>query len=119
MFPLYLDEDSLRHALVRSLRVQGIDLVTTEEAARLHTSDEAQLAFAVAQGRVIYTSNVRDFMRLHRDWLQSGRHHAGIVVLADQQASIGAQTRAFVRLMAERSPETMQDRLEFLDNWIT
>lgn len=119
MFSLYLDEDSMDHALVNSLRAQGFDVLTTAEARNRRRCDREQLTFAMERGRVIFTSNVRDFRRLNNDWLRSERHHAGIIVLADRRTSIGAQTRAFIRLIAAHSSETMQDRLEILDNWMT
>ncbi|MBI4203354.1 MAG: DUF5615 family PIN-like protein [Chloroflexi bacterium] len=103
---------------MRGLRAQGIDVLTTSEAGKRRTPDDQQLAFATEQGRVIFTSDVKDFNRLHNEWVRSNRHHAGIVLLHNQRTSTGAQTRAFLRLMAEHTSETMRDRVEFLDNWV-
>ncbi|MGL5062570.1 MAG: DUF5615 family PIN-like protein [Microcoleus sp.] len=64
---LYLDEDILERSLVKALRNAGIDVVvTTAEANNLSCTDEEQLIWATARGRVIYTLNVGDFCRLHK-----------------------------------------------------
>lgn len=49
--------------------------------------------------------------RLHTEWLRVGRRHAGIIVLPDQRAPVGAQINALTALVNARSPETMQDQL--------
>lgn len=117
MFALFLDEDSLARSLLRGLRSSGLDVLTVLEADRRELSDEEQLAFAAARQRAIYTSNVEHFARLHRDWLVSGRHHAGIIVLAEQRTLVGVQIRALARICQELDPSEMEDRLEFLSNW--
>ena len=48
---LYCDEDSLRHALVISLRKRGVDIITAVESGMTGETDEQQLAYAAAQGR--------------------------------------------------------------------
>ena len=118
MIPLYLDEDSVRHALVRGLRSNGIDVVTTLELGRIGAEDEDQLRFAVSQGRTLYTANLGDFHRLHTEWLRAGRHHAGIIVLPEQRTPVGGQIRALTKLVNAHSPETMEDQLEFLSRWL-
>jgi len=46
--------------LVRGLRSQGIDVLTAAEAGMTRRSDEEQLGFAAAQGRTLFSFNVRD-----------------------------------------------------------
>lgn len=118
MIALYLDEDSIRHALVRGLRANGIDVLSTLEAGRLGAEDEDQLRFAVTERRTIYTANLGHFHRLHTEWLRAGCHHTGIVVLPDQRMPIGAQIRALTALTRAHTPETMRDCLEFLSDWL-
>lgn len=117
MFPLYLDEDSLTRALVRGLRIQGIDVVTAAEAGNLGVRDEQQLAFAATQDRSLYTANVADFARLHDRWMREGRHHAGVILVRQEGMSLTGRLDALAHLMNTHSQETMQDRLEFLSNW--
>jgi hypothetical protein len=114
---LLLDEDRLHHGLVRGLRSSNVDVVTVAEVGRRGASDEQQLEFAASVGRSIYTANLEDFARLNSQWIATGRHHAGIIVVARQRTDIGAQIRALTRLCQELDPTDMQDRLEFLRSW--
>jgi hypothetical protein len=114
---LYCDEDSMRHALVSALRKRGIDVLTALEAGTTEQTDEQQLTFATAQGRVIYSFNVGDFCHLHSQWLAARRSHAGIVLAQQQQFPVGEQLRRLARLVGALSAEEMRNRLEFLSDW--
>jgi len=63
---------------VLELRRLGHDVLTIQETGRADQAmpDEAVLAFAAGQRRVLVTLNRRHFIRLHH----AGRPHAGIVV---------------------------------------
>ena len=78
----YLDEDAMARALVQSLRARSLDVLTVNEARTAGEPDPFQLDFAARQGRTLYTFNVGDFCRLHSEYLDSGRSHGGIVVVA-------------------------------------
>ena len=107
----------MHRAVLRALRAIEIDVVSAVEAGRTGLVDEEQLRLATLEGRTVYTSNVPDFTRLHRDWLRAGLHHAGIIVLIDQRMPIGTQVAALTRLVRTLEPDAMRDRLEFLSNW--
>jgi len=81
-FPLYLDEQQSEQVAVR-LEKSGYDVLTTSKAglAGKRTSDQDQLAFAAEQGRAIVTSDIVDFIQLHRQWWDESRHHAGIIIV--------------------------------------
>ncbi|MFO0870383.1 MAG: DUF5615 family PIN-like protein [Pirellulales bacterium] len=111
---LYVDEDASESSVVAGLRARGVDLVTTVEANRCGTSDAEQLKFATELGRVIYTFNAGDFARLHREYLQAGRPHAGIVVIPEQRYSIGQKVRRLAAFVHSSSAESMTSRIEFL-----
>jgi len=93
LFPLYHDEDSLSGALVAALRREGFDCLTAGEAGMRRRSDAEQLEFATDAGRVIFTHNARDFLRLDAEWHRVGRVHAGIVICTDQRTPVGSQVR--------------------------
>lgn len=118
MILLYLDEDSLSRALVQALRRAGFDVLTAAEAGRRGLPDEDQLTFAASENRAVYSSNRADFARLHTVWLETRRHHAGIILLRNQQTGIGVQVSALVRLSESVGDVGLGDRLEFLANWI-
>ena len=76
---LYLDED-VDPLLAPVLRERGIDCLSTRDAQNLGLSDTQQLMFATAQGRVILTYNVKDFLLLSKELANSSRHHCGIII---------------------------------------
>lgn len=76
---VYLDEH-IHLTMASLLRARGIDCVTTRDAGNLGCSDEAQLAFATSHGRAILTFNHKDFLQLAKQWHETGRIHAGIIL---------------------------------------
>ncbi len=74
----------------------------------LEASDEAHLALALEQGRVIFTQDA-DFLRLHA----KGVSHAGIVY-AHQQTPIGRIIRGLMLIYQILEPEDMFDHVEFI-----
>ena len=79
---LYVDEDAAAFALVEALRHRGVDVVTVLDAGMASATDEQQLVIATSQGRAIYSHNVGDFCRLHREFLVQSRQHAGIILIS-------------------------------------
>lgn len=115
---LYMDEDSMDQDLVRALRARGVDVRTPLDDGMTERADEEQLRWATRQQRVLYTSNVRDFYRLHADFLGRAEDHAGLVLARQGRYAIGDQMRGLLRLMATRSAEDMHRSAEFLSTWI-
>jgi len=116
-FKLHLDEDADAYALLNALRQRGLDVSSSREMSLLQFPDEAQLAWAVERGRVIYTYNASDFCRLHSEYLRLGLHHAGIIIGEQQAISIGEETRRILNISEARIAADMADNLEFLGNW--
>lgn len=114
---LYLDEDSVHHGLIRALRARSMDVTSALEEGMIGRDDSAQLIHATETGRVLYTYNVGDFHRLHREFLATGRVHAGLVLVPQQRYSIGEQLRRILRLNKARTTSQMRNRMEFLGNW--
>jgi hypothetical protein len=114
---LFIDEDAMSRAVAHNLRMRGVDVATVVEEAREGLDDTAQLDFAASRGRVLYTFNVRDFYRLHTEYLAQGKGHAGIIMAVQQRYSIGEQVRRLLRLIRTKSAEEMKDGIEFLNNW--
>ncbi|MEP6888885.1 MAG: DUF5615 family PIN-like protein [Nitrospirales bacterium] len=72
---------------------QGYDCQTTRDADLLGASDEDQLRYATKESRAIFTYDIKDFLRLSEDWMQTGRLHAGIIL--SRQARLPELTRRF------------------------
>lgn len=111
---LYIDEDAMSRALLRGLRSRGIDVTTVLDEGRVGDNDRAQLEYAWQTKRVLYSFNVSDFCRLHKEYLTEGRPHAGIVVVYRQRYSVGEQLRLLLRLADMTSAMDMRNTLLFL-----
>lgn len=114
---LYFDDDSGRRRLVSALRNAGIDAVSSRETGSFGIADHEHLAFATQLGRVICTSNIGDFLYLHRQWLSQDRHHAGIILITQQRFSLGEQLRRFGFLNKLFEMDDIADRFEFISDW--
>jgi hypothetical protein len=110
----FTDED-VYGAIATALRRAQLDVYSTPEVGRRGLSDESQLEWAAAEGRVFFTFNVAHFAELHAIWLRQGRHHPGIVV--SSQRPIGDTVRRLLHLSGALDAQSMRDRLEFLGDW--
>lgn len=109
---LHLDADASIRALERALRERGHDVTRTPtEWMPLDASDEAQLLGATAQGRCLFTFNVRDFSVLAR------RHaeHAGLVLAHQRSWDLSGLIAALGRFLGE-APDT-RSRVFWLNRW--
>ncbi len=87
---LYTDEDM--SALVATLlRARGLEVATVPEQATLGKTDAEQLEFAASTGRCILTHNRVDFERLHLQYIEADKQHAGIIVVPQKNAYEVAQ----------------------------
>lgn len=111
---LLIDEDAQHRGLAPALRARGVDVVTVHELGMLGADDEVILAQAAAASRTIYTFNASDFFRLHTQFTQQGRAHAGIIIVPRQRYSVGEQLRRLFALINSRSAEGMINQVAFL-----
>jgi predicted nuclease of predicted toxin-antitoxin system len=114
---LYLDEDSMDRDLVRALEARGVDVTTALIEKMINRADFEHLNYATAHERVITSFNVGDFYALHRQYLSEGKPHGGMVLVRQQQYSVGEQMRRILKLIAAKSAEDMQNQVEFLSAW--
>ena len=95
--------------IAAGLRLHGVDVTTTPEAGLLKASDEEQLAYAVAHGRVVVTQDT-DFLRI----AAAGHESPGIAFSPAQGRSLGQVIRALLLIWELYEPEEMRNRVEFL-----
>ena len=117
MIRLYVDENAMDQDLVPALRARGVDVLTALDARMIERTDEEHLDDATAQGRVLYSFNVRDFYHLHTAYLAEGKAHAGIILARQQRYSVGEQMRRLLKFKATKSAEQMKNHVEFLSAW--
>ena len=111
---LYVDEDAAEHALVSALRKHGVNVLTVVEAGQETHSDDDQLRFATSAARTLYSLNVEDFARLHRQYQAAGEEHAGIVLIPRQRYGVGEKLRRRLELLDRTDAEALKNRLHFL-----
>ena len=104
----HLDENCHR-AIAEGLRRRGVDVTTTPEAGLLQASDERQIAYALALGRVIFTQD-RDFLKLHA----ASVPHPGIAYCDKDTLGIGEIITMLVLIWELYEPEYMANRVEFI-----
>jgi hypothetical protein len=111
---LHLDADTAIKALERALRERGHNVTRTPtEWIPFDASDEEQLLAATAQGRVIFTFNIRDFQIL----AQRFQHHAGIVLAVQTSWTLSQLIHALDRLLSETEAETWVGQVRWLNQW--
>jgi hypothetical protein len=98
----YFDEDSAQHRLIAALRSRAIDVVSSFDAGMNARDDESHLILAAAQDRVLVSANTRDFASLHREWVEQGRSHCGVLIIPQQRYSAGEIVRRMLRLSSSR-----------------
>ena len=113
-----MDEDMMSHSLVNALRSRGIDVTTVLEEKREGFSDEAQLRWAIREGRIICTANIADFVQLHIQFVETNEDHSGIILITQQQYSIGEYLRGLMKLISSKSAEDMVNQIEFLGDYL-
>jgi hypothetical protein len=104
----HLDE-SCDPRIAAGLALHSVDVTTTSAAGLLHASDEAQLAYALNERRMIVTEDA-DFLRM----AAAGHETAGIVFYPNQGRSIGQVIRGLLLIWEVYEPEEVRNRVEFL-----
>jgi hypothetical protein len=111
---LHLDADASIKALYRALVTRGHDVTRTPtEWMPLDASDEAQLLGATAQGRCIFTFNVRDFVSLANRYPQ----HRGIILAAQKSWTLSGLIAALARLLTETEAADWMGQIRWLNQW--
>jgi hypothetical protein len=109
-----LDADTSMKALLSSLVERGHDVTRTpNDWITPDASDQAQLLAATAQGRCIFTFNVRDFVVLARSYPR----HSGIILAAQASWTLSELVKALDRLLSEAEAEDWLGQVRWLNDW--
>lgn len=111
---LHLDADTSATALHHALTARGHDVTRTpNDWMPSDASDEAQLLGATAQGRCIFTFNIRDFTILANHY----PHHGGIVLAAQSRWTLSELVAALDRMLSETIAEDWPGQVRWLSQW--
>ena len=109
---LYFDED-VSVDIVNNLRTRGFDVACARDVGMLHRDDDAQLAFAVSQGRALVTHNRHDFEKRHAQYLEAGRTHCGIIIAKRRSRPAHIVSR-LLDLLNQVTAEEMANQLRYI-----
>jgi len=111
---LHLDADTSIKALHAALVARGHDVTRTpNDWMPMDATDEAQLLGATAQGRCIFTFNVRDFVVLARRYPR----HGGIILAAQASWTLSELIVALDRLLSETQAADWVGQVRWLNEW--
>ena len=111
---LHLDADTSIRSLHQALLHRGHDVTRTpNDWMPADAGDEDQLLGATAQGRCIFTFNVRDFVPLARRYPR----HAGIILAAQRSMALSELIAALDRLLTETEGADWPSRVRWLSDW--
>lgn len=104
----YYTDEHVSRAVINGLRQRGVDVLSVPEAHRIGTADNEQLAFALAEGRVLLTYDT-DYLALHA----AGVSHAGIVY-ANQYTPVREVIRGLMLIYQALDSAEMTGQVEYL-----
>jgi len=111
---LHLDADTSIKQLHRALLARGHDVTRTpNDWIALDADDEAQLLGATAQGRAIFTFNIRDFLVLAR----RHPHHGGIALAAQREWTLSALIAALDHMLTETTAGAWPGQVKWLKRY--
>jgi hypothetical protein len=110
---LHLDADTSRVSLWRALLERGHDVTRTpNDWMALDATDEQQLLGATAQGRCIFTFNIRDFVALAKRYPR----HGGIIL--STQKPMHELLKSLDCMLSETDAEDWSGQVRWLSNWV-
>jgi hypothetical protein len=111
---LHLDADTSSKALYNALLERGHDVTRTPTAwMPLDAGDEEQLLGATAQGRAIFTYNIRNFIVLGKCY----PNHAGIILARQKSMSLNELINALDRVLQETDADEWIGQTRWLNDW--
>lgn len=108
MVRLYLDEDVHKKTAL-ALRSKGYDVISAHEVQNQGISDYEQLQYAISESRAIFTFNVGDFDKLHKECLRSGKEHFGI--LLSKQIPFSETLKRLINFLFTRTATELKNNM--------
>ena len=111
---LHLDADASQKALLDALIERGHDVTRTPQPGLpFNSNDDFQLLWATAQGRIIFTHNIRDFIDKTRFY----PHHNGILLAHRSSYSLADFIHLIDRALKTTSDEEWVGQIRWLSDW--
>lgn len=111
---LHLDADTSIRSLQQLLIARGHDVTRTPcRWIAADASDEEQLLAATAQGRCLFTFNIRDFVALAARYPQ----HGGILLAAQRSWALAELIHALDRALSATEADEWIGQVRWLNEW--
>jgi hypothetical protein len=111
---LHLDADASIKVLVNALCKGGHDVTRTpNEWMPADSDDRAQLLGATAQGRILFTFNVRDFLTLVKKYPR----HSGILLATQSRLRLAELTAALDRVLSTTDEDDWRGQVRWLNDF--
>ncbi len=113
---LHLDADTSIRSLQQALITRGHDVTRTPcDWIAGDASDEEQLLAATAQGRCLFTFNIRDFTALAAIY----ERHGGIILAAQRSWTLSELIETLDRALSTTEAEEWVGQVRWLNEWRT
>ena len=111
---LHLDADASIKALHKALRERGHDVTRTPtEWMSLDADDRTQLLGATAQGRILFTFNIPDFLALSRQYPE----HHGLLLATQNRWTLRELIHVLDRVLSETEAGEWGGQVRWLNDW--
>jgi hypothetical protein len=111
---LHLDADASIKALQKALLDRGQDVTRTPtEWMTLEADDRTQLLGVTAQGRILFTFNIPDFLALVRRYPE----HRGLLLAAQNRWTLHELIEALDRVLSETEAGEWTGQVCWLNDW--
>lgn len=115
MIKLYLNEN-VPETIARELVLRGYGVVSTHSAGNSGLSDKEQLNFAIREGRILFTFNVKDFAKIHLEYATKGLNHKGIIL--SKQMPVGMVIKALIKIILSKTEKEIENNLIWLSEFL-
>ena len=103
-------DEHVSHAIIRSLRARGTDVVSVTERGGQGTADDVLLDETLVDERAILTCDT-DFLRLADERWAAGEEFAPILFWPQQQRTVGQVIRTVIQLATAHTYEQACSRV--------
>jgi len=115
--PRFLLDEHVWAGLVDVGQEIGIDVLLVQTRLPIGTDDEAVLAFAASQERILLTSNAQDFAPLVAEWFLTERDHWGVIIVPGQTDK-SLLSRALRNMVQQYSAESFKNTYCFIQEFV-
>lgn len=115
MLKLYLNEN-VPEAISKGLILRGYDALTTRKAGNSGISDLNQLKFATKENRSLVSFNVKDFSKIHLEYMEKDLKHKGIIL--SKQLPVGVIMKGLIKIMLLKTQEEVENNIVWVSNFL-